>query len=142
MARKSNTITDIYKYYTDNYEYEVDYSIYKDVVSSFFKLLRDNLIEEGKTIKIPFNLGYLDVVKSKKWLKANKLSVDFKSTNELGKVIYYLNDHSDGYKYMCHWSKIGSKVSNLNKYRFVLTRANKRRLAQIILNKERDYIEK
>lgn len=142
MARVSNTIPDIYKYYDDNYEYKVDYKIYRDIISNFFKLLSDNLIVHGKTVKLPFNLGYLDIVKSRKWFKANKLSVDFKSTNELGKTIYYLNDHTDGYKYMCHWSKVGSKIRNINKYRFVLTRTNKRNLAQIIFNKEKDYIER
>ena len=141
--RNSNTIQDIYKHYTDNTEdnYSIDYKTYRDVLNSFFQMLSYNLIEEGHTIKLPYNLGYLDIVKSRNWIKAKRYSIDFKATREYGKIIYHLNEHSGGYKHRCHWTKFGCNIANLNKYRFIMTRTNKRRLAQIILNRERDYVE-
>lgn len=143
MIKKSHTVVEFYNEYINNCEenYKVDYKTYKDITSKFFKYLTEELIENGKPVKIPVNLGTIEIVKSKKWFSAKRFSVDFKLTNELGKVIYHLNEHTDGFKFRCHWSKNNVNATNINKYRFVLTRANKRRLAQIIINKERDYIE-
>jgi len=67
------------------------------------------------------------------------LSKDYKTSNELGKTIYHLNEHSDGYKYRLYWSKNENTFPDIYKYRLSLVRANKRKLAQLIFNKH-DYI--
>ena len=45
------------------------------------------------------------------------------------------------YKYRYWWNKIDMVVPNKSWYQLVATRANKRRLAQIIKNRELDYCE-
>ena len=57
----------------------------------------------------------------------------------LEKLIYHLNEHSNYYKFRYYWSKIEMLIPNRSKYQFVASRANKRELAQIIKNNERDY---
>ncbi|QOR58368.1 topoisomerase [uncultured phage cr118_1] len=144
--RKSYTIQDFYKYYLeetkDNSLYKVDYKLYRTIVSELFKDIRNKLIEEGEEIKLPSRLGEISIVKTKpKYWDGKHCSIDFQSTKKLGKLVLYLNEHSDGFKYRLHWYKKKALVPFKSKYQIVLTRENKRRLAQIIKNKERDYIE-
>lgn len=140
------TVKDFYKYYIDNLEenspYEVDYKTYRSILEDYFKYLRDEVIEEGNTIKIPGRLGQLSIIKQMPahWNK-NSLCVDFKATAEYGKTIYHLNEHSNGFKYRFRWNKTNLLIRNSAAYQLVMTRANKRRLAQIIKNRERDYVE-
>lgn len=89
---------------------------------------------------MPCGLGYVCVAKYKPKSYTDKsLSVDYKNSNKYGKRIYHLNEHSDGYKYRLYWSKIPRTFSSRYKYQIGFTRANKRRLAQLIF-KHNDYI--
>ena len=72
---------------------------------------------------------------------SKSLRIDYHESKVQGKIVYFLNEHSDYYKFRFLWSKKNSLLINKTRYQFVATRANKRRLAQIIKNKEHDYIE-
>ena len=89
---------------------------------------------------MPYGLGFIQIGKYKpKSLSPESLSVDYKTSNELGKRIYHLNEHTDGYKYRLYWSKIPNTFPDRYKYALKLVRQNKRKLAQLIFNKT-DYI--
>ena len=143
---KSHTVAAFYNDYLKDIEsdtvYDVDYTTYRAIVTDYFKYLQHRLIEEGKTIKLPYRMGSLQIVKSKpKHLDKRSLRIDYKATKETGKLIFLLNEHSDMYKYRYLWSKVDMMVPNKSKYQLVATRANKRRLAEIIKNRELDYEE-
>jgi hypothetical protein len=88
---------------------------------------------------MPFGLGYIVIAKYRpKTYTSKSLSIDYKSSKEEGKVIYYLNEHSDGYKYRLYWSKIPKTFIDRYKYQLNLVRENKRYLAKLIFNKQ-DY---
>lgn len=90
---------------------------------------------------MPCGLGYVCVVKYRpKTYTSKSLSVDYKASNEYGKRIYHLNEHSDGYKYRLYWSKLPRTMPVRYKYSLVFVRTNKRRLAQLIF-KHNDYID-
>ncbi len=57
------------------------------------------------------------------------------------KVIYHLNDHTGGYKYRFYWNKHNMLTKNKTMYQLIMTRDNKRYLAQILKNRVRDYVE-
>lgn len=142
----SFTIKDFYLSYIncvkENELYQVDYKTFRNIVTEYFKYIRDAVIEEGRTIKLPARLGTLSVIKHKpKRYSAPSLRIDFKTSNELGKIIYHLNEHSRGFKYRFLWSKKNVIAKGNADYKLVMTRANKRRLAKIIKNNERDYLE-
>lgn len=144
--RKCYTIADYYLSYKEYIEqdtlYDVSFTQFKQIVCDYFKYMRDQILLESKEIKIPCRLGTLQVVKSKpKEYSGKSLRIDYKSTKELNKLVYHLNDHSNHYKYRYLWSKKQCLTLNKTKYQFVATRENKRNLAQIIFNKERDYPE-
>lgn len=143
---KSYTIASFYNDYLDNIEkdtvYDIDYTKYRAIVTDYFKYLQQRLIEEGKMIKLPYRMGNVQVVKSRpKHLDKRSLRIDYQATKQENKLVLLLNEHSDFFKYRYWWNKVDMMVPNKSQYQLVATRANKRRLAQIIKNKELDYQE-
>lgn len=143
---KSYTIASFYNDYLDSIEkdtvYDINYTKYRAIVTDYFQYLRQKLIEEGKMIKLPYRMGNVQIVKSRpKHLDKRSLRIDYQATKQENKLILLLNEHSDFFKYRYWWNKLDMMVPNKSQYQLVATRANKRRLAQIIKNKELDYQE-
>lgn len=130
------------EYVKDNPIYQVDYNTFRGIINDYFRYLRDEIIENGKEVKLPCRMGTLQVVKHKpKEWTGKSLRIDYHASKEYGKPIYHLNEHSNGFKYRFYWNKKNMLTTNKTKYQLIMTRANKRRLAQIIKSRERDYIE-
>lgn len=146
MTRQSYTITDFYKSYKNyiipNSPYDIDYTTFRAILSDYFKYIRDEIMDECKEYKLPCRLGTLQIIKKlPKEFSSKSLCWDWKSTRELGKPVYCLNEHSGYYKYRFFWSKQNCILPYLGKYMFIACRANKRKLAQIIKNNLKDYPE-
>lgn len=146
METKSYTGKDFYKSYVeyveDNPLYQVDYKTFRGIINDYFRYLRDELIENGKEIKLPCRLGTLSIVKHKpKEYSGRSLRIDYAESKKYNKVIYHLNDHTGGYKYRFYWNKHNMLTKNKTMYQLIMTRDNKRYLAQILKNRVRDYIE-
>lgn len=119
---------------------EVDYSLYKLVLDTMCNVILEHVLNASEGFKMPYGLGYIQIGKYRpKTYTEQSLSVDYKTSKEYGKRIYHLNEHSDGYKYRLHWSKVPKTFPQRYKYSLSLVRKNKRRLAQLIFNKQ-DYI--
>ncbi len=146
METKSYVGKDFYKsyceYVEDNPLYQVDYKTFRGIIDDYFRYLRDEIIENGKEVKLPCRLGTLQIVKHKpKEWTGKSLRMDYHASKEYGKMMYHLNEHSNGFKYRYYWSKLNMLTPNKSKYQLIMTRANKRRLAQIIKGRVRDYVE-
>lgn len=137
--KKSYTIRDMYKSYKEIDE-NVDYLRFKRILDQFNINLLDSLLNASEGFKMPCRLGFICIVKYRPKSYTNKsLSKDYKLSKELGKTVYHLNEHSDGYKYRLYWSKNKNTFPDIYKYNISFVRANKRKLAQLIFNKH-DYI--
>ena len=137
--KKSYTIRDMYKSYKEIDE-NIDYLRFKRILDQFNTNLLDSLLNASEGFKMPCRLGFICVVKYKPKSYTDKsLSKDYKLSKELGKMVYHLNEHSDGYKYRLYWSKNKNTFPDIYKYNISFVRANKRKLAQLIFNKH-DYI--
>lgn len=120
---------------------EVDYSLYKRVLDEMCNVILEHIFMRSEGFKMPFGLGFIQIGKYKpKTLTPQSLSVDYKASKEYGKHIYHLNEHSDGCKYRLYWSKIPRTFPDRYRYQLSLVRQNKRKLAQLIFNKQ-DYID-
>ena len=120
---------------------EVDYRLYKRVLDEMCKVILDHVLMRSEGFKMPYGLGFIQIGKYRpKNLNDQSLSVDYKSSKEYNKRIFHLNEHSDGYKYRLYWSKIPRTFPDRYKYQLQLVRQNKRKLAQLIFNKQ-DYID-
>lgn len=137
--KKSYTIRDMYKSYKEIDE-NVDYLRFKRILDQFNTNLLDSLLNASEGFKMPCRLGFICIVKYRPKSYTDKsLSKDYKLSKELGKTVYHLNEHSDGYKYRLYWSKNKNTFPDIYKYNISFVRANKRKLAQLIFNKH-DYI--
>ena len=120
---------------------EVDYELYKRILDEMCRIILDAVLNSSDGFKMPFGLGFMQVGKYKpKALNGDSLSVDYKASREYDKRIYHLNEHSNGYKYRLYWSKIPRTFPDRYKYQLCFVRQNKRRLAQLIFNKQ-DYLD-
>lgn len=134
--KKSYTFYDMYK----TMPTEVPYLTYKLILDTMCSIILEHLFERSEGFKMPYGLGFIQIAKYQpKTLSDKSLSVDYKSTKDVGKRIYHLNEHSDGYKYRLYWSKIPRTFPDRYRYTLSLVRQNKRKLAQLIFNRH-DYI--
>lgn len=137
--KKSYTIRDIYTQYHKTHENAV-YLRFKRILNEVNKLIIETILDRSMPFKMPSGLGLVCIVKYRPKTYTDKsLSVDYKASKEEGKRIYHLNEHSDGYKYRLYWSKQPYTFADRYKYQLILTRANKRYLAQLIFA-HNDYI--
>lgn len=138
-------MVDMWKDYISDKEKDsplyVDYHEFRDIVETFYKGLSHCIINEGQKFHMPFMLGDTYVEKVKLDYN-NRLPIDWQLTTATGKVIYNLNEHSDGYKYGIKWNKKVCIFNNNYLYTLVYTRANKRLLAKNIKTKKFDYFER
>ena len=119
---------------------EVSYFAYKRILDEMCKVILNHILNSSDGFKMPYGLGFIQIGKYRPKSYTNKsLSVDYKASKEIGKRIYHLNEHSDGYKYRLHWSKVPQTFPDRYKYQLCLVRANKRKLAKLIFNKK-DYL--
>jgi hypothetical protein len=139
-------LEDFYKDYLqtiDNEKYSLSYKEYKTILAEYFKGIVDVLYNDCVKFKLPNHLGTFQIVKKKGNAKKtlnNPRSIDWENTHKYGKRVFYVNEHSDGYRYFFTWYKNAS-LKNITKYRFVPTRTNKRKLAYYIKNRIKDYFE-
>ena len=120
---------------------EVDYELYKRILDEMCRIILYTVLNSSDGFKMPYGLGFMQVGKYRpKALSGESLSVDYKASREYDKRIYHLNEHSNGYKYRLYWSKIPRTFPDRYKYQLCFVRQNKRRLAQLIFNKQ-DYLD-
>ena len=137
--KHSYTISDICRSYNKQYGTDVPYFCFKTILNEFNQNIKESILNRSELFKMPFGLGYIVIAKYRpKTYTSKSLSIDYKSSKEEVKVIYYLNEHSDGYKYRLYWSKIPKTFVDRYKYQLNLVRENKRYLAKLIFNKQ-DY---
>ena len=144
---KSYTETDFYLHYIGRIDIDSQYNVSEDVFRSIIKdyidYISNDIIFKAKEFKVPFGLGYIYVLKTKpNLLTTRRFRIDFVGSRELGKKVYHLNEHSDGYNYTFHWDreKLIGYLPYL--YEFKMNRTNKRLLASAIKNRVTDYRQK
>jgi hypothetical protein len=119
--------------------YWMDRGTFVKVGDKFYKEAVQEVLN-GKVLYLPFGLGRIRIIKKKLSNYKRVTYINWKESKLLGKRVYHLNEHSDGYNYFIKWdNKFG--VNWVRRYNFVPTRNFKRTLARIIKNKESDYFE-
>ncbi len=137
--KKSYTIRDMFKDY-HKIDENMSYFRFKRILDKFNEIIKEKILNASESFKMPCRLGLIAIVKYKpKTYTQKSLSKDYKTSKELNKTIYHLNEHSNGYKYRLYWSKNKNTFPDIYKYNLSLVRQNKRKLAQLIFNGN-DYI--
>lgn len=136
------TLIDFYKGYVEWSEEKdpIHRGTFVNIVSDFNRIAAEKLFE-GKEFYLPNGLGRILIIKSStNDQKTTQAVIDWETTNKVGKVVYYRNQHSNGYRYKIKWDS-GNRVKNVVKYYLIPCRAMKRALAKIIKAKENDYYQ-
>ncbi len=150
-------LRDSYRYYKEETEKPVPLNIYLNVTQEFIKFLMNKVLE-GEKIKLPEGMGTV-FVKGKKvklkvgengeivgappdWVKTKQLWEECPECKESKKLVYHLNEHTNGIRYKIFWSRKNSLIRNKSLYSLIFTRTNKRTLHNLIKNgKEFIYID-
>lgn len=142
-------LSDMYESYAESHSgnplYLVEKQRFYDLCSEYYKAVVDKIIYEDKVFKMPFSVGEINIQKYKPELedvKKRTSFIDWKNTAKVGKIVYHLNEHSNGFKFTIKWKKKKNVIRYVEIYKFVPTRNFKRTLAKVIKNKESDFFEK
>lgn len=154
---------DIYNDYCNKYHARknIKQGEFSKIFKDYVKEIVDLIIFNNHEWRIPCNIGSIRIKKTKIRFRENskgglnkaKLMVDWGATNKLWeenpemkkkkKVLYYMNKHTDGYKYLFIWKKhvLFLKRGNLMfLYSISMNRAVDRYLAKCIFaNPELNY---
>jgi hypothetical protein len=136
------TLKDIYKFYVKEVgiDLALPYPLFRKINEEKALLLKKKMLLESDTFKLPCNLGEMRISKRKLNISKKILKVDWAITKKIGKRVYHLNEHRNGYRYRIQWSKAKSKILNKSAYHFKPCRTFNRELAYILKNKpEIDY---
>jgi hypothetical protein len=140
------TLPDMYceyiSHFSEDHPYHIPYSEYSEVVSDYLKYVSELVVVKSMTFKLPFRMGAISVYKHKPIFQSvNKMSIDWKKTRELGKVVYNFNEHSNGFRYRFRWDRNGSLDKYLVLYAFKPSRQNARLVASLVKERKNDYFE-
>jgi hypothetical protein len=139
-------------------DFNVSFQEFCKVIRLLNKKTKDAIIYDSWVFKLPYKLGTIYIRKIKMELSLNhngdvdvrKLVPDWPKTYALWereypgktreelkeiknkKMVYLLNEHTFGYKYVIHWHKKYSNVPGHGPYRFVFAKGNRRELARLL----------
>lgn len=146
MQKTDINIRSSYKTYKETVSTPVEEKQYLEIANGYMEFLIQKVLE-GEEVTMPARLGTLFIQGVKKNLKFNKdgiplLPPNWAATKKLWdsnpdakatkKIVYCLNEETDGVVYKLHWSKNRVPIENKLYYNFILTRANKRAIHQKI----------
>lgn len=112
---------------------------YGDIVKAVCEKMIDRMILGSETVTLPCGLGEMRI--RKRPMKGHKM-VDWNESHKIGKFVYFLNEHSDGFLMKFFWDKDYTSVANLFYYRFTAAQKKRELLSQTIRSgKKIDYYE-
>lgn len=91
---------------------------FESIIRTYNTELVKYVQETGFIIQLPFGLGSFGIIKYKPLVSKNRLGgkkIDFHNTKKLGKVVYHLNHHTEGYNFYFYWSPFYKTRNNFNR---------------------------
>ena len=140
MQKTDLNIRSSYKRYSKEVETPVEVNSFISIANGYMEFLMQK-VREGEEVTMPARLGTLFIQGTKKNLKFNKdgiplLPPNWGETKKLWdknpdakatkKIVYCLNEETNGVVYKVNWSKNRVPIENKIYYNLILTRDNKR----------------
>ncbi len=130
-----------------NPKVELSFENYKCIIYTYNQKLADYLLETGEPIKLPFGLGTIVINKYKP--KTSRISasgkeipnysINWQETKKIGKYIYYLNAHTEGYKYYFMWNYGKAKMKCAYIWKYEMARVHSRQLKTNLKTPNAEY---
>lgn len=146
MQKTEINIRSSYKLYKSQVETPVEEKEFLVIANGYMSFLMQKIVE-GEEITMPAKLGTLSIQGVKKklrfnrdgipllppnWAETKKLWDNNPEAKQTRKIVYCLNEETDGVVYKLNWSKNRVPIENKLYYNFILTRANKRAIHNAI----------
>lgn len=130
-----------------NPQVNIDSKQYKEIINSLNLYYLEYILDTGNIAILPYGLGKMMIQKNKRKLRRTKdgssvymsAPVNWNETKKQGKVIYHLNESTDGFAYRYHWFKNASYMSHNMIWSMVMTTQAKKMLKNRIDCEEKDY---
>ncbi len=119
--KKDLCTKDFYKDYCrasfNNKRIPVDYTVYYKVIRAFNKVLQRKVITEAGSFKMPYNLGYLGIIKYEVSFDIENIKgwrVNYGESKKQGMLVYY----DQPFRYKWKWDKSKLKLTGKKYYKF------------------------
>jgi len=130
-----------------NPQLNIDNKQYKQVIEQINLYYIKHLLDTGNMVFIPNGLGKMMIQKNQRKLKPTKdgsskylrAPINWPESYKQGKIIYYLNESTDGFTYRYLWLKKASYIEKSSMWLLVMTKEAKRLLKERIESTEKDY---
>lgn len=124
------------KFCEDNPAVTLSFEHFKEIIYTYNSLIVTHMLETGEKVKLSYGLGELVVNKYKpKRYRLNEegkevvnLPIDWVETKKMGKYVYLLNAHTEGYKYYWMWNWWKTRIKHSYIWKFEMARCNSRLL--------------
>lgn len=98
----------------------ISYKAYRKLIENFFLEVSKKIIYENLIFMMPYSLGSIYVKSHKSY---GDHPIDYKTTRELKRVVYFLNRHTFGQVFYIHWNKEYVRFKNNTYYTFKPTKS-------------------
>lgn len=115
---------------------------WKSIIYGFNEMFRDYILETGDKIRYPLGLGEFSVNKKKTrrmYKEHILLPVDWIKTRQLGKKVYYFNDHTEGFRFKWYWFAKTARIKHCKYWVFKPSRVSSRELGKYLKKPNSDY---
>jgi hypothetical protein len=146
MQKTDLNIKSSYKSYKSTAKNVVEEKQFITIANGYMQFLIDKVLA-GEEVTLPARMGTFFIQGTKKplrfsskgipmlppnWAKTKELWDRNPEAKETRKMVYCLNEETDGIVYKLCWSKNRVPIENKLYYNFILTRANKRAIHAMI----------
>ena len=158
--KKSFGLKDLYWFYIINLDKrerlykinKIDYNTWKGIINAYMEEIFRKMIYETYIVKLDLHMGDLFIAREKLISEINpktgKLEIinsriDWKQTIELWnqdaeakrdkKKVFFMNEHTDGYRLFYVWNIFHCKAKNKNAYRLIICKKQRRKLYETAL---------
>jgi hypothetical protein len=125
------------KFCKANPSIKVSFRDWVKVIRSFNSQIREYIIETGHKFYLPEGFGPITIIKYKGAKSSNvngeeKITrpIDWKKTRQVGKRVYIMNSHTDGYRFKWWWYQLESRIEGFKCWAFYPSRMASRNLAK------------
>lgn len=133
------TLKHAYQYYKDNVELKLQLpeKVFIRLCKECNTILMNKIVLDSDAVSMPGRLGEIRIAKRPMEIAKNRIRVDWFNSKKAGKLIYHLNEHSNGWRYRWYWTK--PKLPNGGMYSFTAVRKHIRHIPKAIKVYKKDY---
>lgn len=126
---------------------KIDFRKFKEIINAINIFYLEYILNTGDIVFIPYGLGKVFIQKNKRRIRRSKdgtgthviAPVNWAETKKQGKVIYYMNEHSDEFTYRYWWFHKSAHLKHFPNWEMKMSDYAKKRLFAKIVDKEVDY---